>query len=1269
MAQTDFVNRGQALVTAGQYQEAVKVCRLGLLGRPTAVEGRIVLGQALLALKRYDEVLAEMRVALELDHHSASALALKGEALLRKGDDQGAIEVFRRAHAAAPTDPRIAALLAEAERSSDKPQLTASHPAVDFVGNDTGSATLESTKHYPGDRADEADPGAAGEADTGGEYTRPTSVAALGSKNKRSNRQQAMLPDATPSPSVLAVGDKSGTLEVDPDMEVEDLGDEADDFGEVAAPPVGRSQPPARDPGARGAVQASRRKAPEPASAVRGMTKGEVSSVELDDDELVEMPDAPPLDRNGSGRRPPGPLEQAQNLRPTAIGQAVGSNKPPPNQVPVMPAMQRSGSPPQQRTQLAGSPAAAAMPVPQRSPNPSVPAAGHPTALSSAQLHSAAAVDALFGAEPDPSPRTRSTMIAGGPPLVQDRAAPGAQPAGRDPQIAALAGSAGHPSGPAMFTESPNNTDSKPLKVGTRKGRSRLQVFMWILIGAAVIGGGVFAGFQIRAVRLEKQIAAARDQAVDLAKADTWLGWAGARDRLASIAKASGTLDNRAALARARGVLAYEFGDGLADAQRAVDRLAGKGGFDATIAAAYVALAQSDPKASKALADRAMEMAPKDAAALYVSGQAALLNGDYKTAITNLRASHEREPRPLYAIGLARAVAATNAWDDALAAVDRAIGAMPDHPAALIQRALILATSGRIAPGVAVSTETRIQLAKIVAEGSRPMGEQSRGVSPAQVALANLALAQVDFALRDLDAAHADFRAALAIGVDEQRLAEDFCETLYAIGDGDTARKAIANTLKFYPTSRRARVTSALLDLARGRVSEVLDMFAKNPDAAALPRGQAVRGQARLAAQDFGGAKTDFDAALGKIATLEIALVGRTWLDVLAGDIEDARARIEPRFNPNSSSVALTTVYAAVLRSTGKPAAREKAKEILEKVVAAPLSFDGVRAQVELARVDRDLGVPSMARSLYAEAIKTGNFDARLEAGLLAIDDRDPSGGRELLEGLLVDAGPNPPANLLLEGARARMLVGDHEGAAKLLEQADKLPNVIRWQFDRERGRLALRKGDGMGAAQLLGKALDTCGRDAETFLLAADVIATDNKQAALIAKLKTLGPQRLKGSPEASIVAGKLLLAAENFTDAEGAYQAAKKALDEAKASQRRLAQVHFGIAVVAYNRGDDPTAQAELELAMAEDPSIYAAYLFAAELTSSKRSSRATAEALALANKAVLFNPDLADGWFMVGTLATRAGNSKRRAEAITRLGALTPGSDKLRELQQLR
>jgi hypothetical protein len=206
VSQSDFVTRGQALVAAGQFQEAVKVCRLGLLGRPTTVEGRVVLGQALLALKRFDEVLAEMRVALELDHTSVPAQVLKGEALLRKGDGDAAIDILARARQQAPGDPRISQLLAEAERATGRPAASAGHPAMNFF-----SGPEVPTKHYPNHPGEE-------ESGPSGSYTRPTSLAAPSSKKKSSQRHAAQ-PEGTPSPAVLAVGDRSGTVEVDPDAE------------------------------------------------------------------------------------------------------------------------------------------------------------------------------------------------------------------------------------------------------------------------------------------------------------------------------------------------------------------------------------------------------------------------------------------------------------------------------------------------------------------------------------------------------------------------------------------------------------------------------------------------------------------------------------------------------------------------------------------------------------------------------------------------------------------------------------------------------------------------------------------------------------------------------------------------------------------------------------------------------------------------------------------------------------------------------------------
>ena len=1389
VSQSDFVTRGQALVSSGQYQEAVKVCRLGLLGRPTTVEGRVVLGQALLALKRYDEVLAEMRVALELDHSSVTAQVLKGEALLRKGDGHGALEVLGKLRSLGVADSHVAALLGEAERLVGRsPPGNASHPAVGFVSQDAAFGIDQGTKNYPAYQADDPRIDMEGDEDTGGEYTRPTSLAAPGAR-RRSSPVQAMAPDtlppdprfadrrprggapqgdATPSPAMLAVGDRSGTVEVDPELEGVDLRAGEDDFGDVVAPPRNEPRLDAgnghRD-GARGSVQASTRSPRSPAIAVAiaakkprraGMFKEEVSTVELGDAEMIEIDDPRPgarehgADRKAPGpgtavrnavKMPSGPLDQpaaaarpmgrpqpAQALQPqlaqlianqphvmnvmplppqpqvnprsliaAAMPTAAAVPMPPqmqqpypmqqphpmqqppmamqqpqqpyPMQMPPHPMQSMPMQPPQMQQPLlpAGSPQAQQFHQMQQLPPhlQSSMAAAQPTiALNPVQQQSAAAVDAMFNGQDGQGPAwARATMVPGGPPPYgQGRAAPDdpRQPQPMDPQLAAMLagqGPGGIPGG--AFSGEPSASAAKPMRTGVRRGRSNLQILMWVIIGAGVIGGGVFAGFQIRSMRLRKQIAAARDRAVDLAKADTWQGWLGARDSLYSIAQASPTPDNKAALARTRAVLAYEFGDDLADAKAAIDGLGGQPSLDLDLAQAYLALARNDVKAARDAAARVKQEAPTDAAALYVSGQAALLAGDPKAAVAELRSAFEREPRPLYAVGLSRALGATSAWDDALAIIDRA----PDNPAAVITKGFLLAGGGRIAAGQ--GTEIRAQLTKVIAEGQKPPADQPRGVSPAQVAFADLALAQVDFARNDLAAAHTDYRASLDLQLNDQRFAEDLIDTVYGIGELETARKAATLALEKWPASRRARTTLAQVWLAVGKPATALELFTKTPDAASWPKGQTVRGLARQATGEIDGARADYDAALKKLPGFEPALIARAWLDLASGEVDAAKQRIEPTFNPKTATTAMVAVYAAILRATNDPAAREKAKALLERVAVGAAGLDAARAQLELARVDRDLGDLRAARAAYAEASRGGSFDARLESGLLQIDDKDPAGGRETLEQLLKEAGDPPSAALLLETARARTLVGAHAGAADLLALAEKAPGVVRWQLERERARLALRKSDTAGAAQALERALDGCGSDLDTFILAADTISTDDKQTGVAQKLTALIPTRLRGRPEAQIIAGKLDLAAGNRQEeAEKAYNAARDALVKEKASPRRRAQAAYGLAAVAYFKRDDPSALTMLDLVIFEDPSIYPAYLFAAEITKPKDPKKA----LGFAQQAAALNPDSLDAWKLVGTLAAQLDNRKLLAEAISRAGELAPGSDTLRQLRRL-
>ncbi|MEJ7601933.1 MAG: tetratricopeptide repeat protein [Kofleriaceae bacterium] len=754
----------------------------------------------------------------------------------------------------------------------------------------------------------------------------------------------------------------------------------------------------------------------------------------------------------------------------------------------------------------------------------------------------------------------------------------------------------------------------------------------------------------------------ARTQAIADAKADTWKGWTEARDRLAGIAQASATPDNRAALARARALVAFEFGDGLAEAKTAVEDLGEQRGLDAAVARAYLALAQSDSKAARQAADDATQIVTDDPSALYITGRAQLLAGDFQNAFRSLKSAFDREKRPLYAVGLARAYSDASMWREALAALEPVLSMVADHPSSMIERARILVASYQIVPGVPLGTEVRAQLQKLIAEGMKRPGEQTRGVSPGQVALANLVLARVDFLRGDLPASQADFGAALAVGIDEQRFAEEAAETLYAIGELTGAQTAADRTLSEWSGSRRARITLARVMLAVGKPNDAVDLATKVPDVESYPQARTVRGLARYATGDLDAARDDFVAALKKAPHYEPALVGRAWLDLETQQLDDdLKKLLEDAHKAYPTHPGFGTVHAAVLRASDDKASRDKAKAILEKIVigAGP---EVVRAQLELARVYRDAGDLRPARQLYADAVKSGSVMAKLESGLLLIEDLDPMGGRETLDELLKSTD-RPSPLIILEVARARMLVGDHAGAAQLLAEAGNAPNVVKWHLLREKGRLALRRNDFNGAADALSQAIEQSGSDLETFLLAADVAAADEKQAKLMERVKTLAPKRLAGVPELDLINAKLLLS--NNEESSKAYEVAADKLQKANASSRRKAQAFLGRGIVAYNREDDQVAKDALEYAIKLDPTLYSAHLYLADITKGQNPKAA----LEHGQRAVALNPDLVEGWSMVGTQAARLGHKKLLAEATIKVGELAPNSAALRDLQGLR
>lgn len=1336
MSQSDFVTKGQALVNSGQYQEAVKVCRLGLLGRPTTVEGRVVLGQALLALKRYDEVLAEMRVALELDHGSFAAQLLKAEALLRKGDPHAAIEILRKLQHQAPSDPTIDNLLAECERNLGKPAISASHPSVSYLGKDSKQLD-ENTRHYP----NHAFGGDADEETTGGSFDRPTAVAAPNSKAKRTAPRSAPVREVTPPPNVLAVGDKSGTVEVDPELEGIEL-DDGDDFGDIASPPSSR----------RGAASASlergqvvRRGAlPTPGLERNAMPRNaskknrvEVSSVELLEDDLVEVEGSDsgesvetlspaPIRKPGPGTRvrnavnvPSGPLDISNPAanRPTAAAPAIApphlaqmianaphvmevarpqpsmtmrGNAPGPIAA-ALPTMAAAQPPPPanipfDRTAL-GLPGAALPQMPQQgmppAPLPAAPyAAPNPVAAARPTLAINPATDgqawarATVAAVPaQPMPGMQGMHPDYASPMAEEPTVRPQAGVPMDPQLAAMLDMVS-PGQPAESSQSA----ARVLKTGMRKGRSKLQIAVWLVIGALVIAGGVIVGFKFRAMRLEKKIADTQGIAIGLAKSDTWKGMVRSRDRLAGIAQASSTTDNMAALARMRALIAFEFGEGVPEAKTAIDGLGGQGGLDGEIAAAYYALATNDTKAALESSSRALKMAPDDPAAMYVSGQAELLAGDLPAAIKLLDAAVAKEGRPLYRVALSRAyleatdLAAASqaieppkikAWYDAfdvdttneLQASGIDLGAITiENPSVSIQRIRVAVASGQLG---AKAAELRALLERIITEGGKAINDQQRGVSLVQVGFANLALSELDFALGRQPATA--INAALGLNLDDQRFAEQATETLYLTLNFSGAATAAERTLKGWPSSRRARVALAQIALLQGRAQEAIELMAKVENADKLAVPLAIRGRARLALGDLTGAKEDLDRAYEKSGKkLEQALVARVWADLASGDIDGARSRLRKRFQ-TAPSPAVVTAWAAILRASGKADEIKEAKELLEPVAAGSPSVDLARAQLELARLARDQG-DETAKALYTKVIaQTNSRETRVETARYLIDFSDENGGREMLDELL-KGDPMDPPDLLIEAARARMLVGDHAGGAELLDRADKA-GTKSFKYSRERGRLALRKGDYPGAVLLLEKALETSGDDRETLYLAAEVASVDpDKFKDLAAKVKTLAKERLKDGPAMMILTGKLLLKGE---EAQKAYNGAEVAMQKA-APPRLRAQAALGLAVVAYNNQDDPVALNALQLAIRLDPTLYEAYIYMADIHIGRKE---LAKALERAQAAAKYNPDNVDAYVMIGRVAAAQGNRKLLNEMLTKVGAIAPNSEQLKTLQSLR
>lgn len=113
------------------FQEAVDVCRSGLLVHPAYLSARVTLGRALLELRHYGDAQQELEQVLRSAPENLAALRGLADALRRQGEFEDALVQYRAALALARHDPDLEQTIAELARQVEPLEQTAAATVVD----------------------------------------------------------------------------------------------------------------------------------------------------------------------------------------------------------------------------------------------------------------------------------------------------------------------------------------------------------------------------------------------------------------------------------------------------------------------------------------------------------------------------------------------------------------------------------------------------------------------------------------------------------------------------------------------------------------------------------------------------------------------------------------------------------------------------------------------------------------------------------------------------------------------------------------------------------------------------------------------------------------------------------------------------------------------------------------------------------------------------------------------------------------------------------
>ena len=635
-------------------------------------------------------------------------------------------------------------------------------------------------------------------------------------------------------------------------------------------------------------------------------------------------------------------------------------------------------------------------------------------------------------------------------------------------------------------------------------------------------------------MRLQKQIAAARDRATDLAKADTWTGWSRGARQPRRHRPGRRHRSTTAPRSRARAALiAFEFGDGLAEAKAAVDALGGQGGLDGEhrrgVRRARARTTRT-PRSSRPMPRsrraagrrRAVRRRARRRCSPAIQGR-----GHVRS-----RPRSSKEPRPLYGVGArARVRGGVLVGRGARRRSITCSRSDADHPAAVIERGVVLAASGRIAPGSSrrhrharAARAARRRGQPAARRAARTACRRRRSRTPSSVARARRLRARRCQRPRAPISARGRCRRSTTSASPRRR-------SRPCTRSATSRRRALADrALRQWPTSRRARIALAA-DPARASASaaDALDALAKQAEVTALPlraRG-ARRRPARVGDDD--DARADFEAALKKLPSLEPALSAARGSISQAGNArrreEARRAARTARQTPRRRRSPRCTPRSCAARRRGRARQGQGDARQGRRGAARRSTW---RARSSSSRGSIAISATSAARARRTprrvEGAATSKRGSRARCCRSTIAIRSAAARRSTA--LLQGDRRSPAGRLVLEAARARMLVGDHarrDAAAR--DRPRSCPTSRSGSSSASAAGSRCARGDFAGADPRARRARSTAAATTSRRSCSPPTPRPrdEKRRRRSPSKLKKLAPIGSRAVPEAPIVTGKL--------------------------------------------------------------------------------------------------------------------------------------------------